>query len=299
MSASLPSFFVIGAQKAGTTSLHTWLSQQPGVCLPKVKETHFFSDTEFYNRGQTWYQSQFTCSPAENIVGEMDPEYLYSREAPKRIKQMIPAPKFIVIFRSPLQRAYSHYLMTCRRGLESLSFRDALLAEGQRKRQDVPYYHMHHSYFGRSRYTEQIEHYKAIFPDAPFLYVKFDTLVSPETGPEHYRQICQFIGLQAEPVLPDFSDKRNRASESRSAFVRDLIYRASPIKKVLAFFIRSEELKLKIAQTADTLNLKPVKNRDTGWLSTVPEAIVEEARAECEALQTRTGLDLSDWIHSL
>ena len=117
-SQRVPSFFVVGAQKAGTTSLHNWMAQQPDVCLPKLKETHFFSIQEIFERGIDWYLQQFPRCKYDSIVGEICPEYMYCKQAPYRIREWNPNPKIIFIFRHPIERAFSHYLMSVRGGYE-------------------------------------------------------------------------------------------------------------------------------------------------------------------------------------
>jgi len=85
----LPSFFVVGAQKAGTTTLHNWLNQQPGFCLPKTKETHFFSDPSRYARGLQWYINQYHECEQTDIYGEIYPDYGFYPDAAGRIKNVI------------------------------------------------------------------------------------------------------------------------------------------------------------------------------------------------------------------
>ena len=49
MTNRLPDFFVVGAQKAGTTTLHEWLEQSSEIAMPWSKETHFFRDVEKFS----------------------------------------------------------------------------------------------------------------------------------------------------------------------------------------------------------------------------------------------------------
>ena len=56
----LPDFLILGAQKAGTTSLHRYLELHPSVLKPRVKEVHFF-DVQWW-RGLRYYRGYFpTC----------------------------------------------------------------------------------------------------------------------------------------------------------------------------------------------------------------------------------------------
>ena len=162
------SFFVIGAQKAGTTSIHNILSKHPKLCLPTIKETHFFSKNENYIKGNKWYYSWFD-NMSDKILGEVDPEYLYYPEAAKRIKKNFTNPKFIVVLRHPMERAYSHYLMSVRRGYETLSFENAIINEQKRLKKGW-FSKQNFSYLDRGNYYNQISNYKSIFPNSKFWY---------------------------------------------------------------------------------------------------------------------------------
>lgn len=192
----LPSFFVAGAQKAGTTSLHDWLIQQPDISLPAMKETGFFSYEKVYSYGIKWYVRQFPKCGGDAIMGEVCPEYMFFEKAFERISECIKAPKIIFILRSPLDRAYSHYRMTVRRGYEDLTFKEALLAEEGRLSGGGHFEKIHYSYMARSRYCEQILRCMNVFPKPDMLFVSFDDMFGAATGAETYERICKFIGVK-------------------------------------------------------------------------------------------------------
>ena len=129
---SLPEFFIVGAQKSASTTIHNWLMQNDEVNLPLVKETHFFSDINMYKNGIDWYLKKFENNT--KIKAEIDPSYLYIEESIDRMKEIYKSkqPKFIISLRSPIQRAYSHFLMSKYKGYENLSFLDAIKAEKYR-----------------------------------------------------------------------------------------------------------------------------------------------------------------------
>ena len=74
-----PFFFVIGAQKSGTTTIHKLLSNSHEVSLPDIKETHFFSNGMIYKKGAEWYQNRFDLK--KDIFAEVDPSYLFFPES--------------------------------------------------------------------------------------------------------------------------------------------------------------------------------------------------------------------------
>jgi len=228
----LPSFFVVGAQKAGTTSLHNWLVQQPDICLPKLKETQFFTFERLFQRGIDWYLKQFPECGEKEIIGEICPDYMFFPEAAQRIKKWIDAPKLVFLFRHPQDRAYSHYLMTVRNGYEKLSFNDALLAENERLQEGEEYAQCHFSYSARGHYVSQIEHMRKVFPESDCLFIKFDDLVDRgEKGLDTYRRICSFIGLKSSPKIAGYRGGSNVASMPRSSRLRDFLFGESLPKK--------------------------------------------------------------------
>ena len=96
-----PSFFTVGAQKSGTTTLHDWLTSSSEVVMPAIKETHFFRDSEIYSLGEDWYRGQFRSHGGDDsgVMGEIDPEYMFFPECAPRMKAMVKKPKLIFLLR--------------------------------------------------------------------------------------------------------------------------------------------------------------------------------------------------------
>jgi hypothetical protein len=109
-----PSFLIIGAQKAATSSLYTYLIQHPSVVPPKQKEVNFFNIDSNYKQGESYYQNQFHkyYNPfKKHITFEATPEYLYLPSVPERIHEFNKDIKLIIVFREPTERAYSAWNM--------------------------------------------------------------------------------------------------------------------------------------------------------------------------------------------
>jgi hypothetical protein len=107
---TLPSFLIIGAQKAGTVALVNYLRKHPLLSSPR-KEVNYFN-TNNYKLGLDWYSKQFNPSLKKTFYFEKTPEYIYYPEAPERIKKFNPDIKMIAILREPVERAFSgwnHY----------------------------------------------------------------------------------------------------------------------------------------------------------------------------------------------
>ena len=146
---TMPNFLIIGAVKAGTTSLHDWLSQHPQIYMSSIKELNFFAfegdnlevfkgkfNKEYLAGFETTlqgYRKHFQGVTNEIAIGESSPTYLYHPKAPERIQHYIPDVKLIAILRNPVERAYSNYLHTIRDSIEPFTdFAQALEEEESR-----------------------------------------------------------------------------------------------------------------------------------------------------------------------
>ncbi|MEL6663724.1 MAG: sulfotransferase [Pseudomonadota bacterium] len=107
-------FLVIGAMRAGTTTLHDTLYKLPSLSLPRIKETDFFIESKNWPRGRKWYLSQFSGEP-HRLRGEVCPNYAKRDvfpEVPGLVADTNPDVRIIYVVRDPLERALSHYRHT-------------------------------------------------------------------------------------------------------------------------------------------------------------------------------------------
>jgi hypothetical protein len=198
---SLPDFVVIGAQRAGSTTLYAALIRHPQVRRALIKEIHFFDLN--YGRGERWYRAHFPHRSDGSITGEASPYYLFHPQVPKRVADMLPDTRFIVLLRDPVARAYSHYQHQVRLGREPLSFEEAIDAEDERLQAEadrlergenfVSGAHQYFSYAARGRYAEQLERWFEVIPRERFFVVASETMFS--SPDETYGRIAAFLGL--------------------------------------------------------------------------------------------------------
>jgi hypothetical protein len=172
----LPNFLIIGAAKAGTTSLHDVLGQHPQIFTTQIKEAQFFNNDK-YLLGLKWYQDNYfydaTGYPAR---GESSPGYLSNSQiVSPRLKETFEGRelKLIAIFRDPVKRAYSHYWFRVHRGKEkATSFEDALASEfcGER----TP----NLSYFWMGCYASLLQPFLENFPHDRFHFLLMDDIIN-------------------------------------------------------------------------------------------------------------------------
>ena len=120
---SLPSFFVIGPPRTGSSWLYKVLS--PHTLLPSPsKETRFF-DAHFH-RGLKWYVAHYRDSGGSRSMGEVAPTYFASDAARERMAQIVPDAKIVCVFRNPVDRIVSLYRLKRAYGFIPWSFEQAL-----------------------------------------------------------------------------------------------------------------------------------------------------------------------------
>jgi hypothetical protein len=229
MSALMPNFFLIGANKAGTTSLHYYLSQHPDVFMSNPKEPRFFSAE--YDRGFEYYRrTYFRGYGGERVVGDAATQHLYLPFVAKRIAANIHEPRFTVICRNPVDRLVSNYWHRTSIDLESRSFEEVidlnlrLLAKGQAfatEREAILYANVFRDrgdaglirdfcfYIESGYYAQNIEAYRSIFGTDRIKILFFEDL---EANPEEVtNELLDFLGLTPMSL----SDAR-RLNEARS-----------------------------------------------------------------------------------
>ena len=130
----LPDFLILGAQKAGTTALYSYLRKHPSIIGPSWKEVSYFD--RHYARGPAWYRGNFPNKLRTRgaLVGEASPSYLFHPLGPRRVRELVPEARLVALLRDPVDRALSHYNHERALGREPLSFEDALAAEDDRLR---------------------------------------------------------------------------------------------------------------------------------------------------------------------
>jgi hypothetical protein len=122
------SFLGIGAQKAGTSWLHTMLSRHPHICLPSdgnnvpKKEVHFWDWKSNRRKGLKWYSQQFQSTTSDDttnhhtdnhnhnvirIMGELTPCYaVLGPQEIAEVKELFPKVKLLFLARDLVERAY-------------------------------------------------------------------------------------------------------------------------------------------------------------------------------------------------
>lgn len=208
----LPDFIIIGAAKAGTTSLYALLDSHPQVFMPRIKEPEFFARDDRYVAGIDTYSAAFADARDDQIVGEASTIYSLSPlfgDTARRMKKHLPQAKLIYVMREPVSRAYSYYLQilknyqnVTRDPVIHRSFEEFILPEARKGAapRDKVFSHVNAHLpdvpelcLAGSEYVQQIEMYLEHYSRDQILFLKFEDFVADR--PATLRKITNFIGV--------------------------------------------------------------------------------------------------------
>lgn len=218
-----PDYLIVGAQRAGTTSLYNYLAQHPDVGRVRLsKGVHYF-DTNA-EKPLRWYRAHFPLDPDKiplksrpTHVGEGAPYYMFHPLAAERIDAALPGVKLIAVLRDPIERAQSQWAHESARGFEPLPFEEALHAEDERLagveerlRRDpsaYSYAHQHQSYAARGQYAPQIERLWDRFGRDRVLVVSAPRMFSEPAAV--YAETLSFLGLKPFDAVYEVHNARS------------------------------------------------------------------------------------------
>jgi hypothetical protein len=187
----LPSFVIIGAQKAGSTFFLRWLADHPSVFMPP-HEVRFFEDPDFGDGDPGRLAALFTGVRDETALGIKRPGYLARPEVAPRIRQLLPAARLIAVLRDPVERAISAYFHHMRTGFLPIRPVEAGMTElldrggstGHPRAPEVLEFGLYHRHL--SRYLE-------LFERQQLMIVLFDDLTADPWRP--LQEAYRFIGV--------------------------------------------------------------------------------------------------------
>jgi hypothetical protein len=203
VSIKLPTFFILGAGRSGTTTLYFELREHPDVFLPTPKEPSFFCEPFQVTRTPIRYARLFEGAGDAVAVGDASHAHLTHPDAARTIRAFFPDARFVLIFRHPADRALAMYSYMLENGYEHhRTFEQALAAEDARYRSERFARHCPHSfwnfmYFRSGLFGEQVARYLDEYPPDRFL---FTTLYRLQADPDRVLgDIEEFIGVTRRP----------------------------------------------------------------------------------------------------
>ena len=295
-STNLPNFLIIGAAKAGTTSLYYYLKQHPQIFMSSVKEPRFFAlegeELNFQNPDNAInftsitnfidYTSLFESVTNEIAVGEASPLYMYSNKAIDRIHKYIPEVKLIAILRNPVDRAYSSYKHLI--ALEKSTFAEALLEEENRINNN--WAHLWH-YKNAGYYYKQLKPYFDRFDKSKIKILLFEDLMSKPL--ELLREIFSFLEVDTT-FIPDMNTQ-NVSVNPKYKFLDRILNGRNVIRS---------STKMIVPERARKFLANGVRGWNSKEFPPIPSEVklhlIDEYKEDILNLQELLEIDLSSWL---
>lgn len=297
----IPSFFIIGAPKCGTTTLYTWLKSHPDIFMPEGKEPHFFaqnlSDRYCRIRSQDAYLHLFQSAEnsSASICGEASVLYSFYPESIQNILAFNPKAKFIFMLRNPMEMAPSYHrqlLINLEEDIEN--FEEAWNLQSERKKGK----HLPSSstdpdllqYYDTCSLGNHLDNIKNIVSEENLCVLFLDDI---KTNPKYaYNQVLSFLEI-SNNYEPSFTIE-NPSRSIRFAWLQKLILNPSPAMKKLARLFK--KLGLPIGKIAHTINKKePINTKlNHGFEKQLIESFVDDI----EKIERLTRQNLSHWKKS-
>lgn len=292
MASIIPNFFIVGAPKAGTTSLYKYLSQHPEIFMSEIKETNYFSFDEiraqglFYNEENVktieQYNNLFSSVTYELAVGEASVSYLFYEKVPQKIFEYNASARIIMVLRDPVERGFSHYLMDKRMGLVKKPYED-IVRSAHHNKKDLLYYQQ---YVELGFYYEQVKRYLRIFGPEQVKIFFFEELKYDIS--QVVIDIYEFLGVESS-FQPNLSRKYNSYKKPKNMLVKSL-YQNRWLRKTIGKFAPGafkDKLQNSLFKRAD----KPVLS------NSLRNILIETYKNDIIQLEKLLDVHLSHWYN--
>lgn len=281
-----PDFIIIGAIKAGTTSIYRYLNTHPEIVMSSRKEVNYFLGTNFNDKNLSWYASHFPKDPAGKKCGEASPNYTNHpkyKAVPARIKDVVPNAKLIYLLRDPIDRIISKYKHNYARddikNRHERSMEEVLLSNSE-------------EYIAASKYWTQLSHYLDHFSLDDITIIQSEHLWS--NTEEVLQQIFEELGVDSEFSHPVFGQGFNTSTRRRDPRLFDAWLRKTSIKDVLRPYLPRSLVRLYKKVAMKPVPKEKIKNKaelTPGLENKLKDLLNEDIRL----LRKNTDRDFSGW----
>ena len=305
----MPDFLLIGAAKAGTTSLFDYVCQHPKVYAPSLKEPNFFALPDRQDEpglrlpgtgpGDQYvgdvvckverYRALFQGAKHDQLTSEASVSTLFAPGAAERISAFAPRARLVVLLRDPVERAWSQYLHHVRDSREPLDFASAIRAEETRMAAGWEY---SWAYVAGGRYAEQLARFFAVFPSEQIGVWLFEDL---RQDPARITlEVLAFVGIADKDLAgwrPDISHSHNRSGLPRGGWLGRAVLRPSPLRT----WIRNHVPRAWGHAAMERLRSLVVKRDKPAVPADVAESLRAEYADDIVRLEGMIGRNLSAW----
>lgn len=290
-------FAILGGTKTGTTSFYRWLMKHWEVALPREKEPHYFSQGLFDSRYRAIapetadpdaYWRLFGRQSNAKLRADCDPLTLHGPRAPELMREQTVDPRFVVLIRNPIERAFSHYLMDIREGFDTREFLNAINEDYATFCRDPRAYC---PIIRLGFFAESIMSFCQMFGSSTVRIWLYDDLCSrPE---ETMREICAHARIGYNPSIPFSATRENEAGRARSALSLALLRaRWGALHKPRRLYLRLPwSFRQALRRLVLVRRVAAARMAPESW-----QRLEEIYRPEIGRLSEITGRDLSYWL---
>jgi hypothetical protein len=274
---NIPNFIVVGAHKAGTTSLHHYLDQHPDIYLPPNKGLDLLCQTsiqEISNAEE--YLAQFEQAEPGKILGEVSSVYLHVREEiVGKIKHLFPNVKIVAVLRNPIERTYSHALWKRTYTRDEIRNFDNLVMQSK-------------DFLIPGLYATHLKTYFSYFERENIKVLLHEDLIG--NPHQFFEELFGFIGAD-EKFIPDMSKRYHSGQMKIANPYRNLLkegYKTNSfVKSIVPKTIRTS-LREVLSQKSTSQKPPMSTNLKAKLVNYFHDDVVE--------LQKLIGLDVSHWL---
>tara|TARA_B100000795_G_scaffold55418_1_gene36455 strand:+ start:2705 stop:3568 length:864 start_codon:yes stop_codon:yes gene_type:complete len=284
----LVDFFIVGAPKAGTTSLFYYLNKNKGICMSSIKEPNFFSSQDlkiqkiYYDSlildNLKEYERIFTPKNKQQIIGEASVSYLFYPNVANRIFDYNARSKIIIILRDPVERAFSHYSMDLRLGHVKQSL-DELFDLGLNNKDNLFF----QQYILLGQYYEQVNRYIEVFGRENICVKFYDELKLDASS--FYSDILKFLHQENDHNI-DFNQPFNKSKLPSNKFIKWL-YSWPIIRKISLIFLPLSVIEF--------INIKFFKENNNIITNDLKSKLHSFFLEDIEKLEKLLSKDLKSW----
>lgn len=275
----LPNFIVIGAGKAGTTSLWGYLREHPQIFMSDPKELNFFTTEHNWHRGLEWYESHFEEAGDARAIGEVTGSYANWPNfagVPERMVEVLPDARLIYVIRNPVERIVSAFKYMSLRGDEDKPMDEAIRTNPM--------------YLSVSSYATQIEQYLKVYPsDRLHVVVSEDMRDDREAT---IKKVFEFLEVDPDVELEILGHEFNR-TDRKLREPRSLIRKAKALpgyKKII------KRMPGPVIKFAKRIGMKDIIRLEEMTLSAETRTFIEEAlQDDLQRLRNYLGNDFHCW----
>jgi len=240
-----PNFFIVGAPRAGTSSLYEYLLRTPGVYMSRIKEINYFCPNSIPDnfpippiRNRKKYLELFRNVNDEKAIGDSSPSYLRDPETPQLIHKIIPNAQIIISLRNPVEQIFSNHLMNTSLGWDNFSLRERIQENLSRKKLQgyidiVP----------AAVYSESVKRYLDTFGSNQVKIIIFEEFVKDTIG--KLKEVLKFLNVNSN--VPEITEKTfNPYSKPRGRIAQSVIT-SGTVRKISNRII-SPSLRVKVKE---------------------------------------------------